>query len=572
MPETNSQDAAFLHFDKTVIDICDEIDKEARATVKSPRFPPAPLLQDSRNEESRGRFDTAATGVFTAAIELGIPRDEVETKVKKAAASLEKLIAVRWWQRFHVESKTDVERDQVVAEFELLWKECRGSSQDVVRLRLGTPVRRKRHERADERPVPPAIAALTDPQFRGAATRCWRACCRIMRIIDDWHVWFNELRIHGDADPSEPSRWSEEAFRLLHVLIQNHATMPPFDGGDVARIADMLPPLPPPQFGWQEDMRWSADYYLGMRHPLTRELVREGKLSLSNQLYGRTRGLRDMLAEFPHEAIRPTPLHANSAIQNGTEAAEARRLAPENKNGAYDPSEREPHTLGELIRFGEYAAAFARAPAQVVKPPVQAIDRDYQFVEFYCIENFGTMGVDSVRRLQARYAIATGKTVDEIHATTLREVAEHFRRPLGQGQTLPPQSVKRPALIDGTDAEKGLNGETPAKKSKRSTERGEGRQKLIAVLTKHHQFGDACALNLEPVGNNDLAEMADVAISTASGFFKSEFDGHAKYRAICRDPNKLANSIKLLNGEFSPHSLYGRRPPGEDDRGDKTDE
>src|SRR5262249_18814112 len=42
-------------------------------------------------------------------------------------------------------------------------------------------------------------------------------------------------------------------------------------------------------------------------------------------------------------------------------------------------------------------------------------------------------------------------------------------------------------------------GRTP----KRSTERGEGRAKLIAALTKHHQYADGGCLNLEPIGNNE---------------------------------------------------------------------
>jgi hypothetical protein len=31
----------------------------------------------------------------------------------------------------------------------------------------------------------------------------------------------------------------------------------------------------------------------------------------------------------------------------------------------------------------------------------------------------------------------------------------------------------------------------------------------------------------------------------------------------------LAAWLKLLNGEFSPHHLYGRRPADEDDRDEK---
>jgi hypothetical protein len=111
-------------------------------------------------------------------------------------------------------------------------------------------------------------------------------------------------------------------------------------------------------------------------------------------------------------------------------------------------------------------------------------------------------------------------------------------------------------------------------KSKRSTERGEGRAKLIAALTKHHKYADGSCLNLEPIGNNELARLAEVSESTASAFFNNEFNqgesgGYGTYRVICRDSGRLADSLKVLNGEFSPHHLYGRTPPGECERDDE---
>jgi hypothetical protein len=94
-------------------------------------------------------------------------------------------------------------------------------------------------------------------------------------------------------------------------------------------------------------------------------------------------------------------------------------------------------------------------------------------------------------------------------------------------------------------------------KSKRSTERGEGRLKLIAALTKHHQYADGGCLNLEPVGCNELAKAAGVSPSTASAFFNDKFQGHTKYKALCRDAGKLTTALKLLNDEFAPYYLLG---------------
>ena len=106
---------------------------------------------------------------------------------------------------------------------------------------------------------------------------------------------------------------------------------------------------------------------------------------------------------------------------------------------------------------------------------------------------------------------------------------------------------------------------------KRSTEKGEARVKIIGVLNKHHQYDDGSCQNTEPIGNNELARQADVDKSTASRFFNREFnkgqlEGHRRYKVTCRAPYRLADALKVLNGEFSPHDVYGRQPPGEDDR------
>ncbi len=100
-------------------------------------------------------------------------------------------------------------------------------------------------------------------------------------------------------------------------------------------------------------------------------------------------------------------------------------------------------------------------------------------------------------------------------------------------------------------------------KTKRSTERGEGRTKLIAALTKHHKYADGSSLNQTPVGNNELGRLAKVSVSTASAFFNEQFGGHKKYQAICKDATRLIAALKLLNREFSPHHLFGDNPPEE---------
>jgi hypothetical protein len=123
----------------------------------------------------------------------------------------------------------------------------------------------------------------------------------------------------------------------------------------------------------------------------------------------------------------------------------------------------------------------------------------------------------------------------------------------------------------GDDQQEESTGDSPARKKtkkKKSTARGEGEIKIVAALTKHHQYADGGCLNLTPIGNNELARLAGVRGSTASAFFNRQFNGGkkgglAKYRAVCGDAAKLVAALKLLNQEFSPHHLFGTTPPSE---------
>jgi hypothetical protein len=120
---------------------------------------------------------------------------------------------------------------------------------------------------------------------------------------------------------------------------------------------------------------------------------------------------------------------------------------------------------------------------------------------------------------------------------------------------------------DNQQATKSKTAEWAKTKTKRSTEKGEGRAKLIPALTKHHKYADGSLLNSEPIGNNELARLARVEESTASDFFKREFGGHAEYKALCRrDIKGLISALKLLNGEFTPEILCRGKLPGEGDR------
>ncbi len=104
----------------------------------------------------------------------------------------------------------------------------------------------------------------------------------------------------------------------------------------------------------------------------------------------------------------------------------------------------------------------------------------------------------------------------------------------------------------------------PAIRSKKSTTNGDAEAKLIGALTKHHRYADGSSLNLEPIGNNELATLAQVGKATASDFFKERFKSHKKYVIMCSNLKILIASLKLLNDEFHPHLLFGNSPANAD--------
>ncbi len=99
------------------------------------------------------------------------------------------------------------------------------------------------------------------------------------------------------------------------------------------------------------------------------------------------------------------------------------------------------------------------------------------------------------------------------------------------------------------------------KKSKRSTSAGEARAKVIAAFTKHHDYYGGRCWNYDPIGCTALARAADVAKSTATGWFKEKFGGHFEYAAMCRrNKGKVDVIVKAANGDFSAHDYTGMVP------------
>jgi hypothetical protein len=234
-------------------------------------------------------------------------------------------------------------------------------------------------------------------------------------------------------------------------------------------------------------------------------------------------------------------------------------------------------TLGELIQFlmvfalrhEVETAAIDRADPSITP---QAVANRANTEAFFVREFRATVGIERVRdyvlaRHGEELTIATarklvgdlirerGLTVKEAEALSLEAAMDRLEAPTppgGQADPAPPATPGGP----------------PKRNAKRSTKKGDGRVKLIAALTKHHDYANGSCLNTEPINNNELARLAGVDKATASAFFKKEFAEHSKYVARCRDAAGLAAALKLLNGEFAPKDLCGHRPAGEDTHDD----
>lgn len=91
---------------------------------------------------------------------------------------------------------------------------------------------------------------------------------------------------------------------------------------------------------------------------------------------------------------------------------------------------------------------------------------------------------------------------------------------------------------------------------------GEALSKIVPALAKWHEYDNGSALRTEPVGVNQLANLAVVASGSVSTFFVRRFGGHHVYKAKCIQEGAgfIVNSLRILLGEISPRDMYGGSP------------
>jgi hypothetical protein len=108
------------------------------------------------------------------------------------------------------------------------------------------------------------------------------------------------------------------------------------------------------------------------------------------------------------------------------------------------------------------------------------------------------------RVMIAGLIVQLSEFLDELIASVsaLSETQPSDEKPDGEASAENEAVPANPVAQQSDTATSKSGGDTSVPtKSKRSTEKGEAQTKLIAALTKHHQYADGGCLNFEPTGN-----------------------------------------------------------------------
>ncbi len=102
--------------------------------------------------------------------------------------------------------------------------------------------------------------------------------------------------------------------------------------------------------------------------------------------------------------------------------------------------------------------------------------------------------------------------------------------------------------------------EAPPAKPTRATKVGKGDQtaKIVAWLTKHHEYESGSVHNYNPAESSDIREGAKVPANTVSDFLKREFPGGERPRAgyvqACRNQAKLLHWFQRKHDDPMPQA------------------
>jgi hypothetical protein len=208
----------------------------------------------------------------------------------------------------------------------------------------------------------------------------------------------------------------------------------------------------------------------------------------------------------------------------------------ESEEKRYDPCDREPRRFWELCEHAAYCARFARTKVSGVRAPAMPSGDAYRSVGMLCRNKYGAFDLDALAKLRDEYHVSTGKTVEQINDTPLREIANHFvpqrsgQQPASVGSATPSLPTSRAELLTwAKDRARQLRAkvttssiEEAARLASRSWE--ELAKATLASLpsgksAKYARFGYGVAMGLdhdrELIGR--VLELLDMAVKDAAG-------------------------------------------------------
>ena len=171
----------------------------------------------------------------------------------------------------------------------------------------------------------------------------------------------------------------------------------------------------------------------------------------------------------------------------------------EGAEGRYDPCDREPRPFSELCTGVAQWEYFTRPTSHCPRIPTTAHNPATCHLQVYCRVNLGSWDIPALIKLSDLYLLATSKTVAQIEATPLTELARHFgwkgvaaddepRKETQQSDEVKPAAGAAPAWTDLGEAKRAI-----LTVLNRSTERLQGGDIAgkagYAVGTLRHHFG-----------------------------------------------------------------------------------
>lgn len=241
--------------------------------------------------------------------------------------------------------------------------------------------------------------------------------------------------------------------------------------------------------------------------------------------------------------VRETLRNAEARLKDRFQVAEVLPLVPNGWKGRMPKFD--VQSLGQVLRYLERSLL----DENDVEPLNEAIGNAYCQLRCLAIPATPSMSGYPFDHADSAIAFITDRIL------WLREAIAEGNQSGESKETSVILTTPREATRSGNDP--------PQKRKKSSTKKGDGGLKLIAALTKHHEYANGGCSNFEPIGNNELARLARVSGSTSSKFLGAKFGGLKKYQRKCDDRRALVRSLMLLNGELTPRELASGSAPGE---------